>query len=109
MSSTESLFNSTLVMFMGILISIIAISVIGPAADDTMLILEAGGYFEVTEDWQTDHSTFLNIMYFACFAPALLGVMIHLIASVRRSRYVAEDEALPAQPQFTPELEVEEY
>lgn len=109
MSSTQSLLNSTLVMFMGILFSIVALSVIGPAADDTMRILEIGGYFEVSETWQTDHSVFLNMMYFACFAPALLGVAIHFIASVRRSRYAAEDDVQPAQPQFAPELSMEEY
>lgn len=105
MSAPSTLFNSFIIMFVGVAISLMLMATIGQIGDRTITILADIGMFEVSPDWGESISsvyTFQSFLFFLCALPAISGVVIFILSAVRRQRYDA-----PQEPQidFTPQFE----
>lgn len=90
MSAPRTLFNSFIIMFVGVAISLMLMATIGQVGDRTITILADIGMFEVSPDWGESISsvyTFQSFLFFLCALPGIMGIIIFILSAVRRQRY----------------------
>lgn len=126
MASPNSIWTGVTVLFMGVFISIILfISVVYPAErivttfEETTMFAGGGGIYDVPAPWDMGYADalyWLKLMYIVASLPAILGVLILFLSTVKTQSYdifgtsdVQNPDQLPLEtynpPQtFTPEF-----
>jgi len=90
MTQPRTLFDSFLVMFVGLAISLMLIATIGQIGDKALTTLVDIGMFEVNPDWGATTDTvytFQSFLFLCCFLPGLLGIIVFILSAVKRQRY----------------------
>ena len=91
MSSPKSLWNGFFVMLVGIILSVLLMATVGQLGDRTIsTIVDDGPMDMINADWQSSFEkvyTFQTFLFISCLFPALIGIVIFILSSVRRQKY----------------------
>ena len=103
MTNPRTLFNSFIIMFVGLAISLLLMATIGQVGDITITTLVDIGVFEVNPDWGATTDTvytFQSFLFLCCTLPAILGITTFILSAVKRQRY---DVGVEPQIEYTPQ------
>lgn len=106
MSSVNSLWDGFLYMVTGVLISVMLMAVLGQIGDKALyLMLDIGSIVEFTPDWAQSFEgvyTMQSLLFILCCLPGMFGVLVFILAAVRRQKY---DTTQQPQIQYYQEYE----
>ena len=91
MSGSNSLFDGFLVMVAGIVLSVMLMATLGQIGDQFLsIMIDDIGVTAFNPDWASGFNmvyTMQSILFISCILPGIFGVVVFILAAVRRQRY----------------------
>ena len=96
MSDSKSLIDGFLVMVTGIVLSVLLMATLGQIGDRFLTtMIDDVGVTAINQDWAPGFNmvyTMQSILFIVCILPGIFGVVVFILAAVRRQRYTTFEE-----------------
>lgn len=100
MSSINSLWDGFLYMITGLLVSVMLMAALGQICDRAInILLGIGDIIKFDAEWAQSFEsvyTMQSILFILCCLPGMFGVLVFILAAVRRQKY----DTVQQQPQI---------